>query len=107
VDPRDTIEEAARTMENHKIRKLAVVDQARLVGVITVVDLAKALAKQLEYSDVVFNAMARVSKAMSEVEVGELEARLSVAKRELEVAKATIGQLEQQLSKYRAKTREN
>jgi CBS domain-containing protein len=56
-----TLEEAARTMERNGVRRLPVVDQAELVGVLTVDDLAKALAEQLEYSDAVFNAMARVS----------------------------------------------
>jgi CBS domain-containing protein len=56
-----TIEEAARIMERNGVRRLPVVDRGGLVGVVTVDDLAKALAKQLEYSDAVFNAMARVS----------------------------------------------
>ena len=56
-----TIEEAARIMERNNVRRLPVVDQAGSVGMLTVDDLAKALAKQLEYSDAVFNAMARVT----------------------------------------------
>jgi CBS domain-containing protein len=56
-----TIEEAARIMECNNVRRTPVVDQAGLVGMLTVDDLAKALAKQLEYSDAVFNAMARVT----------------------------------------------
>jgi CBS domain-containing protein len=56
-----TIEEAARIMERNGVRRLPVVDQTGLVGVLTVDDLAKALAKQLEYSEAVFNAMARVN----------------------------------------------
>ena len=61
VDPAATIEEAASIMERNGVRRLPVVDKGGLVGVVTVSDLAKALAKQLEYSDAVFNAMARVS----------------------------------------------
>jgi CBS domain-containing protein len=61
VDPSATIVEAASIMERNRVRRLPVVDQDGLVGVVTVSDLAKALAKQLEYSDAVFNAMARVS----------------------------------------------
>ena len=61
VDPSATIEEAAGIMERSRVRRLPVVDEGGLVGVVTVSDLAKALAKQLEYSDAVFNAMARVS----------------------------------------------
>ena len=56
-----TIEQAARIMERNGVRRLPVVDPTGLVGVVTVDDLAKALAKQLEYSDAVFNAMARVT----------------------------------------------
>jgi len=61
VDPAATIEEAASIMERSRVRRLPVVDKGELLGVVTVSDLAKALAKQLEYSDAVFNAMARVS----------------------------------------------
>jgi CBS domain-containing protein len=65
VDPSATIEEATSIMERNRVRRLPVVDQKGLVGVVTVSDLAKALAKQLEYSDSVFNAMARVSAPKS------------------------------------------
>ena len=61
IDSDATIEEAARIMERNGVRRLPVVDQTGLVGVLTVDDLAKALAKELEYSDAVFNAMARMS----------------------------------------------
>jgi CBS domain-containing protein len=61
IGPDATIEEAAKIMERNGVRRLPVVDQTGLVGVVTVDDLAKALAKQLEYSDAVFNAMARIS----------------------------------------------
>jgi CBS domain-containing protein len=61
VDPNITIEEAAKVMERNRVRRLPVVDEAGLAGVVAVSDLAKALAKQPEYSDPVFNAMARVS----------------------------------------------
>ena len=61
IGPYATIEETARVMERNGVRRLPVVDQAGLVGVVTVDDLAKALAKELEYSDAIFNAMARMS----------------------------------------------
>jgi CBS domain-containing protein len=61
VDPNITIEEAAKIMERNRVRRLPVVDEVGLAGVVAVSDLAKALAKQLEYSDAVFNPMARVS----------------------------------------------
>lgn len=60
IDSGATLEEAAKMMERNGVRRLPVVDQGGLVGVVTVDDLAKALAKELEYSDAVFNAMARV-----------------------------------------------
>ena len=59
VHPDVTVEEAARVMADHQVRRLPVVDDRGVVGLITVADLAKALAKQLQYSDAIFNAMAR------------------------------------------------
>jgi hypothetical protein len=38
-----------------------VVEKGGLVGVLTVDDLAKALAKELEYSDAIFNALASLT----------------------------------------------
>jgi CBS domain-containing protein len=61
VHPDVTIEEAARVMADHQVRRLPVVDERGVVGIITVADLAKALAKQLQYSDAILNAMARVT----------------------------------------------
>ena len=60
VHPDVTVEEAARVMAEHQVRRLPVVDDRGVVGLITVTDLAKALAKQLQYSDAIFNAMARI-----------------------------------------------
>jgi CBS domain-containing protein len=40
----DSLEEAQRTMEEHRVRRLAVVDGHRLVGIISQGDLAKALS---------------------------------------------------------------
>jgi CBS domain-containing protein len=60
VNSSATIEEAAGTMERNRVRRLPVVDENGLVGVVTVSDLARALAKELEYSDAVLNALARV-----------------------------------------------
>lgn len=39
----DSLEEAQRTMEEHRVRRLAVMDGHRLVGIISQGDLAKAL----------------------------------------------------------------
>ena len=60
VHPDVTVEEAARVMAGHQVRRLPVVDERGVVGIITVADLAKALARQLKYSDAIINAMARV-----------------------------------------------
>jgi CBS domain-containing protein len=42
----DTVEEAMRLMEQHKVRRLPVVDGDKLVGMISQADLAKALPKE-------------------------------------------------------------
>jgi CBS domain-containing protein len=60
VSPEATVEEAARIMADNEVRRLPVVDEKGLVGLVTVSDIARALAKDVEYSDSVFNAMARV-----------------------------------------------
>lgn len=60
VHPDVTVEEAARVMADHQVRRLPIVDDRGVVGLITVTDLAKALAKELQYSDAIFNAMARI-----------------------------------------------
>jgi len=60
VNPEATIEEAAQVMADNEVRRLPVVDEKGIVGLVTVSDLARALAKELEYSDAVFNAMARL-----------------------------------------------
>ena len=59
VHPNVTVEEAGRVMAGHQVRRLPVVDERGVVGIITVTDLAKALARQLKYSNAVINAMAR------------------------------------------------
>ena len=61
VGPDATVVEAASIMERNRVRRLPVVDQDGLIGVVTVSNLAKVLARQLEYSYAVLNAMARVS----------------------------------------------
>jgi CBS domain-containing protein len=43
------------------VRRLPVVGENGLIGLITVTDIAKSLAEQLEYSNSIFNAMARVA----------------------------------------------
>ena len=42
----DSIEEAMRTMAEHKVRRLPVIDGHKLIGVVSQADLAKALPKE-------------------------------------------------------------
>ena len=42
----DSIEEAMRTMADHKIRRLPVIDGHRLIGMLSQADLAKALSTE-------------------------------------------------------------
>ena len=37
----DSVDEALRTMKDHKVRRLPVIDEQRLVGVVSVADLAR------------------------------------------------------------------
>jgi len=60
VKPEATVEEAARIMADNRVRRLPVVSEKGLVGLITVTDIAKALAKQAKHANAVLNAMARV-----------------------------------------------
>lgn len=60
VSPEATVEEAARIMAQNRVRRLPVVADKGLVGLVTVTDIAKALAEQKDYCDSIFNAMARV-----------------------------------------------
>jgi signal-transduction protein with cAMP-binding, CBS, and nucleotidyltransferase domain len=63
VDPEARVEDAAKVMAQNRVRRLPVVDERGLVGLITVTDIARSLAEQLEYSNNLFNAMARVRTA--------------------------------------------
>jgi len=60
VNPEATIEEAAEIMSNNKIRRLAVADKQRLVGIITVVDIARAWASTTKRHDPVLDALTRI-----------------------------------------------
>lgn len=42
----DSIEEAMRTMADHKVRRLPVIDGHRLIGMLSQADLAKALPRE-------------------------------------------------------------
>lgn len=47
ADPETPIEVAVQRMVNHKIRRLPIMDEGKLVGIITVTDLAKYLRTSL------------------------------------------------------------
>ncbi len=55
----DSIEEAMRTMAEHKVRRLPVIDGHKLIGMVSQADLAKALPK--EKAGVRFNRDATAS----------------------------------------------
>jgi CBS domain-containing protein len=57
-----TIEEASKLMATFGIRRLPVVDDGRLRGIITATDIAASLAREQKYGDMRLNAIARVPK---------------------------------------------
>jgi CBS domain-containing protein len=61
VEPDVSVEEAAKVMAKHKVRRLPVVGPSGLAGLITVSDIARYLAERSEDSLSLFNAMARSS----------------------------------------------
>jgi CBS domain-containing protein len=61
VDPDVSVEEAARVMAKHRVRRLPVVGSGGLAGLITITDIAKYLAEQSENPQSLFKAMARSS----------------------------------------------
>lgn len=58
VDPHDSIKHAARLMVENRIRRLAVVENNVLVGIIVAADFAKQLSKR-SISEEILDAMAR------------------------------------------------
>jgi CBS domain-containing protein len=66
ISPKATMSEAARLMSDLKIRRLLVVDdQNLLVGLVSADDLAKVLAKRMDYRDYTFNVLGRVNETPS------------------------------------------
>lgn len=53
------VDRAAELMLKYKVRRLPVVDNDSLVGIITASDLAKALAEKLKSDDLILGAIAR------------------------------------------------
>lgn len=60
--PNATMKEAAKKMMINDVRRLPVVTNGKLVGIITVADLAKNLAGQLTGHDAILYAVARYHK---------------------------------------------
>ncbi len=58
IDPEAPIKEAARRMVNRKIRRLPVIKDNKLVGILTAADFAKHLSKKT-LSDDILEAMGR------------------------------------------------
>jgi CBS domain-containing protein len=63
VNPETTVEEALKTMANSKIKRLAVVDEKGLVGIVSITDIAKALAKKSGQANLLIDAITRQSRA--------------------------------------------
>lgn len=59
VDPDAPVEDALRAMFENKVRRLAVVKDKKLVGVVSISDLAKALLKRIELIEIYVSATTR------------------------------------------------
>ena len=67
INPEAWVEDAAKVMSDNKVRRLPVVGESGLTGVITVTDIARSLAEQLQFSDTLLNAMARAQSAQNAI----------------------------------------
>lgn len=52
INPEAWVEDAAKVMSDNKVRRLPVVGESGLTGVITLTDIARSLAEQLQFSDI-------------------------------------------------------
>jgi len=59
IDPEALLSEAAKAMSSNKIRRLAVITDGKLQGVITSSDIARHLATLASHNDPFLNAIAR------------------------------------------------
>jgi predicted transcriptional regulator len=59
IKPDVCVEDAAKVMSSNKVRRLPVIGEDGLAGVITATDIARSLAEQQQFSDILLNAMAR------------------------------------------------
>ena len=62
TSPNDDLKEAAKTMSINEVRRLPVVENGKLVGMLTATDLAKSIAGQLTGHDALLYAIARYHK---------------------------------------------
>jgi len=63
VSPDATIEETLKIMANNRVRRLPVVDKTRLLGLVTLVDVAKALAVKEGNESALIGAIVRQTDA--------------------------------------------
>lgn len=61
VEPDASIEQAAKIMAHHKIRRLPVVGKAGLTGLITITDIARYLAEHSEADSPLLSAITRAN----------------------------------------------
>ena len=66
IDPHAPLKEAARRMVNKKIRRLAVINDTKLVGIITATDFARHLSKKT-FTDDILEAIGRSNYPVPEV----------------------------------------
>ncbi|MEM2772777.1 MAG: CBS domain-containing protein, partial [Nitrososphaerota archaeon] len=59
IDPDASVEDALRAMFENKVRRLAVIKDKTLVGIVTISDLAKALLKKIELIEIYVSAATR------------------------------------------------
>lgn len=59
IDSDALLSEAAKAMSNNKVRRLAVIKEGRLEGIITASDIARHLANLASHNDPLLNAIAR------------------------------------------------
>ena len=62
TSPDDDLKEAAKIMSINEVRRLPVVENGKLVGMLTATDLAKSIAGQLKGHDALLYAIARYHK---------------------------------------------
>ena len=66
IDPNAPLKEAARRMVSKKIRRLAVINDTKLVGIITATDFARHLSKKT-FTDDILEAIGRSNYPVPEV----------------------------------------